>query len=162
MKNYIKYIRSKVGHQNIFLNFAAGAFFDKRGRLLLQQRGDTNKWGLPGGAIELGENFKQAVKREFYEETGLKVTPTRLLGVYTDKSHTTKYPNGDMCQPIVVLYKVESKLNTGTTGTKWTNSETLDLSFFKHDKLPEITNKQHKDMINDCFKLYSPNAAREI
>lgn len=158
-KNYIKYIRSKMGHQNIFLNFVAGAFFDKKGQLLLQKRGDTKKWGLPGGALELGENFNDALKREFHEETGLEIIPTKLIGVYTDKSHTIEYPNGDMCQPIVALYMVKSR---SRVNFKMTNTETLELSFFTHDKLPGITNQQHEEMINNCFAFASPNVTRKL
>ena len=35
---------------------------------------------LPGGALDPGEDDKSALVREFGEETGLKVTPGRLLG----------------------------------------------------------------------------------
>lgn len=158
-KNYIKEIRSKVGHQKIFLNFVVGALFDNDGKLLLQKRGDTSKWGLPGGAIELDEDFIQALKREFHEETGINVVPEDLCGIYTNKSHSICYPNGDECQPIVILYKVKpkSKINTNTK-----NSETLDLSFFEQNKLPQITNKQHKEMIEDSFRLNLNHVFRKI
>lgn len=48
-EDYISYIRSKVGHDKIFLNFSAGILTDDQGRLLLQKRSDNGKWGLPGG-----------------------------------------------------------------------------------------------------------------
>lgn len=146
--NYIKKIRSLVGHQKIFLNFVCGALFDHDNKLLLQKRGDSKKWGLLGGAIELGENFPMALKREFYEETKIKISVNKLIGIYTDKTHTIKYKNGDVCQPIVVLYKViaKSKIDINVK-----NGETLDLSFFDKNNLPSITNQQHKDMIRDCF-----------
>jgi 8-oxo-dGTP pyrophosphatase MutT (NUDIX family) len=39
-------------------------------------------WGFPGGAQNLGESAPQAMMREVYEETGLRVEPSRLIGVY--------------------------------------------------------------------------------
>lgn len=51
---------------------------------MLQRRGDTNKWGFPGGAIELGETPEMAAIREAKEETGLDVEVGKLIGVYTD------------------------------------------------------------------------------
>lgn len=52
-------------------------------RLLLVERGGPpfeGYWGLPGGAVELGETVEEAVVREVLEETGLIVRPVRLLG----------------------------------------------------------------------------------
>lgn len=38
--DYISYIRSKVGHDKVILNFADGILADEEGRVLLQLRGD--------------------------------------------------------------------------------------------------------------------------
>ena len=43
-KDYIKWLRSKVGHEKVILVFAGGCLFDESGRVLLQKRGDSNKW----------------------------------------------------------------------------------------------------------------------
>lgn len=51
--NYIQWIRSKVGHDKIIFIFAGGCIFNEKKEVLLQRRGDSNKWGFPGGAIEL-------------------------------------------------------------------------------------------------------------
>ena len=80
--NYIKNIRKKVGHDKIFLNFSGG-ILQKSGRILLQRRSDKGTWGIPGGAIELGESATEALIREYYEETGIKIKPLKLLNVYT-------------------------------------------------------------------------------
>jgi ADP-ribose pyrophosphatase YjhB (NUDIX family) len=41
-----------------------------------------DRWGLPGGVVELGERVEDAVVREVEEETGLRVKPIRLLTVF--------------------------------------------------------------------------------
>ena len=66
-KNYIKWIRGKVGHETIFLNFVGGCIRNSEGKFLLQKRSDKNKWGFPGGAMELGESASDTAKREIKE-----------------------------------------------------------------------------------------------
>ena len=95
-QDYISYIRSKVGHDKVILNFAGGILADEEGRVLLQLRGDKKTWAIPGGAMELGETSLQAAVREFYEETGIAVEAKRLLNVYTNFDES--YPNGDKCR----------------------------------------------------------------
>lgn len=51
-------------------------------RLLLVRRGAEpfqGLWGLPGGAVELGETVADALVREVQEETGIEVVPERFL-----------------------------------------------------------------------------------
>ena len=51
-----------------------------RGRELLVFVGDSG-FGVPGGAVEEGESLEEAAVREVEEETGLRVTGLRKLGV---------------------------------------------------------------------------------
>lgn len=54
-------------------------------RVLLIRRGTApllGEWSLPGGVLECGETLREAVAREAFEETGLLVEPTEMLGVY--------------------------------------------------------------------------------
>jgi 8-oxo-dGTP diphosphatase len=51
-------------------------------RVLLVRRAKApraGEWSIPGGAVELGETTFEAGRREVREETGLDVTPVRLL-----------------------------------------------------------------------------------
>ena len=54
-------------------------------RVLLSIRGkapSVGKWGLPGGAVEIGETVREAVVREILEETGVTVKPVKLITVF--------------------------------------------------------------------------------
>jgi 8-oxo-dGTP diphosphatase len=52
------------------------------GRILAIKRCDDGRWVPPGGVLELGETPQDGVVREVLEETGVKVEPGRLTGVY--------------------------------------------------------------------------------
>ncbi|MFL2098477.1 NUDIX hydrolase [Marinilactibacillus psychrotolerans] len=150
MKDYIKWLRTKVGHEKILLNFVGGILVDKQQEILLQKRGDKKTWGLLGGAMELGESASESLIREFKEEANIDINPKELLGVYTN--YIDSYPNGDIAQTITILYLVE--LSSEGINLEYTNDETLELKFFSFQELKKIpiVNKQHEDMLNDYFK----------
>jgi ADP-ribose pyrophosphatase YjhB (NUDIX family) len=39
-------------------------------------------WSLPGGLVETGELLEDAIRREVLEETGLRVKPVRMFGLF--------------------------------------------------------------------------------
>ena len=57
----------------------------EHGKLLLVKLrspvSDSEIWTPPGGGIEFGESIEDALKREFLEETGLKVDVGELLHI---------------------------------------------------------------------------------
>lgn len=145
-KNYIRWIRGKVGHDKIILVFAGGCIFNEKGEVLLQRRCDTNKWGFPGGAIELGETPEMAAIREAKEETGLDVEVGKLIGVYTD--YNIKYASGDEAQSIVIGYELKA-----IGGKLFSDGEeTLELKYFAADDMPELFCKQHEKFWCDIKK----------
>lgn len=51
------------------------AMVARHGRVLLVRRGkppDRDKWGFPGGLVEVGETVAEAAMRELAEETGVR------------------------------------------------------------------------------------------
>lgn len=147
--DYISYIRSKVGHDKVILNFVGGILADEDGRVLLQLRGDKKTWAIPGGAMELGETSLQAAVREFHEETGIAVEAKRLLNIYTNFDES--YPNGDKVQTIVFLYELQALENVDISN--FHNEETLRLGFFSKEEIAELENvsDKHRLMLDEYF-----------
>jgi len=145
MADYVKWIREKVGHENIFLNAAAAVIVNKNGEILLQRRGDFNKWGLLGGMMELGESAEETIIREVKEESGIDIKVEKLIGVYT--KYVTEYPNGDKAQTVGIYFECSIINDNGMKG--YDKNETLELRFFKKDELPELFIQKQQDVIND-------------
>ena len=145
-KDYIKWIRSKVGHEKIIIVYAGGCIFNENGEVLLQKRADCNKWGFPGGAIELGETPEMASKREVKEETGLDIEVNKLIGIYTDSDVVCA--NGDKVHSICIGYEMS------VVGGELIcdENETLELKYFSLDNMPELFCKQHEELLRDVMK----------
>jgi 8-oxo-dGTP pyrophosphatase MutT (NUDIX family) len=124
----------------------SAVIFDRRRRLLLQQRSDGGQWGLPGGSVEIGESVAAAVVREVLEETGLAVRPLRIVGVYSDPTlQVVRYPDGNVWHYVNVCFECVVR-----GGTLTTCDETLALEWFPLDALPAALLPNHRIRIRDA------------
>lgn len=145
--DYIQFLRQKVGHEMVLMPSTSICIYNEAGALLLQKRSDNEKWGLPGGYMELGESIVDTAIREVDEEMSyqLKKEKLELKGVFTQ--YQTHYPNGDAVQTVCILFQYQYDGNEFTT-----SSEVLDVQFFKYEELPEIFNAENKAMVEAFFK----------
>jgi 8-oxo-dGTP diphosphatase len=65
----------------LFQVYSAAVIFNEQKQIMLvkltYQR--FHPWGLPGGGLDYGEQPEEAVVRELFEETGMKVEIEKLL-----------------------------------------------------------------------------------
>ena len=122
--------------------FAGGCIFNENGEVLLQRLGDSNLWGFPSGAIELGETPERAAIREIKEETGLDVEVVRMMGIYTDTD--LEYPNGDKAQSICIAYELKAVDGQLRCDMK----ETAELKYFSLDEEVTLFCKQHEEYLH--------------
>ena len=145
--DYIKHLRSLVGHEKVIMVVAGVFVFDKENRLLLQQRTDVRSWGLPGGFMELGETVQEAARREVLEEAGLLLRKLDLFGIYSGPDYDKTFPNGDQVSMVQLLFtckEFEGELVT-------CNSESLYNAFFPLDQLPGNLFSDHLRFIQDLL-----------
>lgn len=76
MKKGVDYIGVGVGAA--IFNDEGKLFITKRGKKAKNERG---KWEIPGGGVEFGETFKEAIVREIKEEVGVEIEVIELLGI---------------------------------------------------------------------------------
>jgi 8-oxo-dGTP diphosphatase len=65
---------------------------DEEGKILILKRStdsktNPGKWEFPGGKVDQGESFDQALTREVYEETQLKIALDHVVGVSEQNLH---------------------------------------------------------------------------
>ena len=156
-------------HMPLFQNGSAIIVVNENGEILLQERGDRNLWGLPGGLQELGETFEQVALRELQEETGLVAfaDDLELVKVVSGESRKNSYPNGDQVYNNTVLFCVKkyhgdlngeyAELVDNNDGNFILQKETKTVKFFGLDNLPE--NLMDIDLI-ESYRNYATSKQR--
>ncbi|KZE69129.1 ADP-ribose pyrophosphatase [Fictibacillus phosphorivorans] len=110
-----------------------GLVEDDNGNILLVKT-HHNGWVFPGGQVEAGENLMDALVREVKEESGMDVTVSHLVGVYSNTAQY-KWHDGVTDIPTKVMFDfvckpVGGKLSVSdeTTDSRWVaKDEVLDL-----------------------------------
>lgn len=133
ISEYIRDLRLSIGHKPLLTPGTDAVIYNGAGQLLLIKRSDSGLWGVPGGQLDPLEPPALGVIREVFEETGLKVVPVSLLGVFggTD-TFRLRYPNGDEVNPVVALF--ECRVVGGELRNR--DGEATEVAFFSPDELP--------------------------
>jgi 8-oxo-dGTP pyrophosphatase MutT (NUDIX family) len=144
ISNYLQKLRDKVGTDLVMLTGVAGIVRDGERRILLARRTDDNSWTLPAGAIDPGEEPARAMIREVWEETGLKVEPVRVLGVFGGVPFRHTYPNGDQVEATVIVF--ECRTIGGELAIR--DGESVELKYFAPDALPVLVMPYPREFLN--------------
>lgn len=105
--------------------------------VLLVKRCDVPVWVLPGGGVEPVESPEEAVVREVWEETGLRVSVARKLGEYM--------PINRLASPTHIY---ECTIRDGALRT---GCETSDIAFWPIAQLPDSFFIVHRDWLEDAL-----------
>jgi 8-oxo-dGTP pyrophosphatase MutT (NUDIX family) len=141
ISDYMRQIRKKVGHDLLVLPSAAIAIHDEQMRLLLCLHSDKNIWVAPGGLVEPGEQPADTAVRETWEETGLVVQITGLLGVYGGTDLMIDYPNGDRAAYIGTIFR--GRITGGTFRPD--GQEVLELRYFTAEEIRRVPHAKWLD-----------------
>ena len=105
--------------------------------ILLEKRSDTGWWGVPGGKVEVGETLSDAIIRETFEETGIKIKKKDLYtyGIYSNpqEGRILKYPERKV-HLIDILFLVKLKKIPKLI----LSEESIEMKFFNKIELKNL------------------------
>jgi ADP-ribose pyrophosphatase YjhB (NUDIX family) len=120
---------------NSIVPAASAVVVDPDGRILLHRRTDNELWSIPGGGMEIGETIAETIVREVTEETGLKVEPERLVGIYTNPRHVVAYDDGEVRQQFSICFAC--RIVGGQLLER--ADESLEVGFFSPEQIEAMT-----------------------
>jgi 8-oxo-dGTP diphosphatase len=109
--------------------------------VLVRRKYPPPGWAIPGGFIDGGERAQDAAVREALEETGLRVTLTGLLGVYSDPSRDKRK------HTISTVYIARSE------GTPVGQDDAAEAALFSADHLPSPLAFDHARILADYSRF---------
>jgi 8-oxo-dGTP pyrophosphatase MutT (NUDIX family) len=123
--------------------------FDPSGRkILLTQRSDNGRWCLPSGRMDPGETVEEACIREVWEETGLKVKISRLVGIYSTPDRISVYQDGNRWQVVGISF-----VCVVTGGELGLSHETLAADYFSPEEISRMdVLEPHVERIGDALE----------
>ena len=146
MSDYIRRLRAMIGTTVLEVPTVSVLTFDAANRVLLVRHAEGNDWTTPGGMIEPYEIPADAAVREMWEETGLYVELTRLVGVFGGRTCTSTYANGDKLSWVSSVFA-----GTPLGGQlRPDGEETLEARYFTADEASRVRCKPHVAMFLDA------------
>jgi ADP-ribose pyrophosphatase YjhB (NUDIX family) len=120
---------------------ARAMVIDGTGRILLIKHSYVDGWHLPGGGVETGETFLNALARELVEEGNIRLSASpQLFGIYFNKRASRR--------DHVALFIVRDFLQDGEPRP---NHEIVAHGFFHPDALPEDTGSGTRARVAEVF-----------
>lgn len=105
MKNYIQKLRAKLGKEKFIYPAARIIIENENQEILILERMDNGRIGIPAGAIEENETIKECIIREVREETGLIIRDLEVIGISSNPdTETVEYSNGDRIQYFTIEF----------------------------------------------------------
>lgn len=150
MSDYIGKLRKLIGTRPIIMCGANVIILDSSDRILLHHRVDNDTWGLPGGAMEIGESLEETAMREANEEVGLMCKNLKIFNIYSGDKLYYKYPDGNEAYNVTATYICKDFSGQIVVD----KNEGKDARFFMVNDIPEKISPPVRIIIEDLILNY--------
>lgn len=140
---FIKSLRAKIGTDLLQVPTVMVMASDDQGRMLLVKEIGSGLWGMPSGIIDPHELPADAAVREVWEEAGVVVELTQLLGVFAGEHFSGVYPNGDQLSVVATVFGARAISGTPRADQE----ETSDARFVHLNELDQLSCSPHFHVI---------------
>src|SRR5215217_2742720 len=151
---FIKSLRAKIGTELLQVPVATVMAYDKDGRLLLVQDKPSELWGPPSGIIDPHELPADVAVRETWEEAGVYVELTHILGVFAGEHFSHVYDNGDRLAAVSTVFAAQVIRGTPRPD----GVETSDARFFTPAEFEHLPCSAHFKVIHKATSSVSSHA----
>ncbi|PYT00645.1 MAG: hypothetical protein DMF63_06305 [Acidobacteria bacterium] len=122
--------------QQKFTVSAAAVITNDEGKVLLLNHllRPYSGWGLPGGFLAAKEQPEEAIKRELFEETGIRIENVEMFRIRTIARH------------IEILFRA-----TASTEGSVQSREIIELAWFDVNELPSGLPRSQKEIVRSLL-----------
>lgn len=131
--------------------------FNEQGRVFLVKRGpdarnECGKWDFPGGGVEFGERYEEAIKREIKEEFNMDIEVVELLEVV---SHIIPKENQHWVSPSYIARHLSGEPRImeprKTSEIKWIDISQISIALLSEPSKSNFL--KFKNKYGDNYKL---------
>lgn len=109
-------------------------------------------WITPGGGLEEGESFEQALERELFEELGIELSRSDFTSQIYYRFPLYELKNGETVRSEERFYLARLE-ETEFSYTNWTESENKRVTAGKWWSIDEIRQSEEKFFSNDVVEI---------
>lgn len=135
--------------REIHRTIVSALIFSRDGKLLMGRKDPKSGgvyldcWHIPGGGVDEGETFEEALKREVLEEVGIDISPYKIVPIpekHSGQAEKILKDTGEkvLCRMEFNIFRVDIPDKTVEEIEVKLNDDLAEFRWFTKDELPNV------------------------